>query len=836
MWLATLAERGFRVAWVSLDGHDNDPVCFWSYILTALNQAARGSGEQALALLASPQSPLMETVLTALINALATASDDLVLALDEYQVIETPAIHDTVAFLLQHAPSCLHLALASRSEPPFALPRLRALGQSLELHTDDLRLNQEEAAEFLTQTMQLDLAPLDIVHLHLRTEGWLAGLQLAALSLQGRQDRQYFIASLSGGQAAIREYPMEEVLLQQPEAVQLFLLQTSILERLSGQLCDAITEQQGGQALLLRLEQANLFVLSLDEQRQWYRYYPLFAEALRAHLQLTQPHLLPLLHQRAASWYEAQGYTAEAIEHLLAIPDYKRAAQSIEQQAQPMLTAGQLSTLLRWLKALPDNEVQARLALSLYFAWTLLFTGQFHAAQARLRKVMASSRPLLYSTADALQYQHLLEETDALRRMLNAFHAPTFLQQERDPAPEDQWDGTHFWRSLVALSLGFEAVDAGAENTASSWFQEALRSSTGQGDLLVPVLALCQLAEIALVQGHLHHAAAWYRQALRLACDSAGHALPIAGLAYQGLGLLLREWNDLEAAVQHLRTSIELCTQWAEAWALDSYLTLARVYAAKSDHNAALGATQQAERIAEILESEVFSEHVAMTRVRIALLQGQVEAPVRWACTARVGLESDICAEDESKYLLLARVLLAQGKLNEALLLVGRLLPAVETAGRNGRVIELLALQALALSAQNENNRAMGVLEQALTLAAPGGYVRLFVEWGQPMVTLLQRAHARQILPDYTDILLAAFGTASAHNGKVKSTSFRDLLTPREQEVLCLLANGASNRAMAEELVVTVGTVKKHLFNIFRKLQVESRTQAIAAASKFTLV
>jgi LuxR family maltose regulon positive regulatory protein len=416
--------------------------------------------------------------------------------------------------------------------------------------------------------------------------------------------------------------------------------------------------------------------------------------------------------------------------------------------------SGQLSTLTRWLKALPDDTLQAHLELSLCAAWTLLFTGQFHAAQTGLRKVMVSSQAILHTSADTLQYQHLHEEAGALGRMLSAFHAPTALQQERGPAPGDPWVGTPFWRSLVALSLGFEAVDAGVENTARAWFQEAFRSSTGQGDLLVPMLALCQLAEIALVQGHLHHAAAWYRQALRLATTPAGHPLPIAGLAYQGLGLLLREWNDLEAAAQHLRTSIELCTQWAEAWALDSYLALARVFAAQGDQNAVLEAIQQAERIALLLGNEVFLEHVAMSQARIALLQGQGEAVARWARTASVSLEADVCAEDEQKYLLLVRVLLAQGESNKALHLVAQLLRTVEAAGRTGRVIELLALQSLALSAQNAINRAMTVLEQALTLAAPEGYVRLFVEFGPPMATLLQQARACQILPDYTDVLL----------------------------------------------------------------------------------
>jgi LuxR family transcriptional regulator, maltose regulon positive regulatory protein len=835
-WLAVLAERGVRVAWVALDARDNDPVRFWSYLLTAINQAVPGSGEQALARLVAAQPTSMESVLTALINTLSAETGDVVLALDDYQMIETPVIHDAVALLLQHLPPRLHLILASRTDLPFALPRLRALGQSLELRTTDLQFTLEEAAAFLGQVMHLDLAPQDIALLHACTEGWVAGLQLAALSLQGRQDTHRFIASLSGSHRAIQEYLVAEVLNKQSEATQTFLLQTSVLVRLNGSLCDAVTDQCGSQTKLLALEQANLFLHPLDGEQQWYRFHPLFAEALRAQLQVRHPSLLPRLHERAAAWHATQGQAADAIEHLLAIPDYDGAARLIGQQARTMLTAGQLSTLLQWLEALPDETIHMHQELMLCQAWALLFTGQLHAALARLEKVITSYEPVLRSDQASVQNASFLEEAGAISRMLSAFHGSTSFQDQWAPEAGEHQDGDPLLQSLVALSLGFQAADSGDESRANQWLTEAIRLSTRQDDLLVAVLALCQLAEVHLVQGHLHQAAANYRQALRLATGPDRQPLPIAGIAYVGVGLLLREWNDLEAAAHHLRVGIELCTEWAEFWALDGYLALARVCAAQGDQDAALGAIQQAERIAPLLDSAAFLGHVEMTRVRLDLLRGQSEAATRWARTAGLHLDDGVCAEEEPMYLLFTRVLLGQGEPAKALQLVTRLLPGVEAAGRHGRLIELLALQALALHAQHGTGQALEALEHAMTLAAPERYARLFVELGAPMQALLRQARARNILPEYTNQLLKAFNTPAAHDGRVNGASPSDPLTAREREVLQLLALGASNRAIAAELVVTVGTVKKHLHTIFHKLQVESRTQAIATARTFSLI
>lgn len=843
-WLGALAGQGMPVAWVSLDPQDNDPMCFWSYLLAAINRAAPGVGDQALALLRTAQPPRLEAVLGELINALAASAGDLVLALDDYQVIEEPIIHSSLAWLLSQLPPRSHLALASRTYPPFPLARLRALGQLVELRAAELRFTAEETAAFFTQVMKLDLPAPDLALLGARNEGWVAGLQLVALALQGRQNGQDqdVIAAFSSSNASIRDYLVEEVLSQQSAEAQAFLLQTSLLTRLSGPLCQSVTGQRASQALLCRLEQEQLFLLPLDAERQWYRYHPLFAEALRTQLQNTYPDLLPALHQRAAAWYAGAGQADEAIAHLLAIPDYAGAARLIGKHAQAALMAGQFQTLLSWLKALPDGILRAHPRLFLYHAWALLFTGQFGAALTRLQDGLTSSQLLKRSMDE--DAQRLVDEAAALAGLLGVFHGGSLppaelgLESPRWPA------GDRLLQSLAALSLGFQRADDGDGDSASYWLSKAFRLSAGQGNLLVPVLALCQLAEVQMVQGSLRRAAASYRRAQRLASDQQGRPLPIAGMAFIGLGLLLREWNDLEAAARHILSGIDLCAQWGDLWALDGYLALARVYGAQGMPERAQQALQEAGRIAQQLESDAFLSHVAATQAKNWLAQGNVEAAARWADDAGLSVDGTLSAEDEPAYLLFARLLLAQGQSDLALKLLVRLLPSAEKANRHGRVIEMLALQAVGLHAQNEIPQAFAALERALKLAAPAGYQRLFVELGAPMAALLRQARSRAILPDYVGKLLAAFieptSRSDKHNGAAlppaSSPALYQTLTPREQEVLRLLAAGSSNGAIAAELVVTVGTVKKHLHNLFCKLQVESRTQAIIAARTLNLV
>lgn len=841
-WLGALAGQGRPVAWVSLDSEDNDPTRFWSYLLAAINRAVPDMGNQALALLHAARPPHLEAVLSELINVLAASAADLELALDDYQVIEEPVIHNALAWLLSQLPPRCHLALASRTSPPFPLARLRALGQLVELRAAELRFTAEETAVFFAQVMKLDLAAPDLALLGARNEGWIAGLQLVALALQGRQNRQDVIAAFSGSEAAIRDYLVEEVLSQQSAEAQAFLLQTSLLTRLSGPLCQSVTGQRASQALLLRLEQEQLFLLPLDAERQWYRYHPLFAEALRTQLQNTSPDLLPALHQRAAAWYAGAGQADDAIAHLLAIPDYAGAARLIGKHAQAALMAGQFQTLLRWLKALPDGMLRAHPRLFLYHAWALLFTGQFGAALTRLQEGLASSQLPKRSMDD--DSQRLVDEAAALAGLLGVFHGESLPQAALD-LESPRWPaGDTMLQSLAALSLGFQRADDGDGNNASYWLSKALRLSAGQGNLLVPVLALCQLAEVQMVQGSLRRAAASYRRAQRLASDQQGRPLPIAGIAFIGLGVLLREWNDLEAAAQHILTGIDLCAQWGDLWALDGYLALARVYAAQGMPERAQHALQEAARIAQQLESDTFLSHVAATQAKNWLVQGNVEAAARWADDAGLSVDAAVSAEDEPVYLLFARLLLARGQSDLALQLLARLLPPAEKANRYGRVIEMHALQAVGLHMQNETPQALAALERALTLAAPAGYTRLFVELGAPMAALLRLARSRAILPDSVGKLLAAFvapaGQADKQNGAAlppaSSLAFYQALTPREQEVLRLLAAGASNRAIAAELVVTIGTVKKHLHNLFCKLQVESRTQAIVAARTLHLV
>lgn len=870
-WLAALDGHGVSVAWVCLDPADNDPIRFWSYVLAALNRAAPGVGDQALNLLAAAQPLRNEAVCTALINAVAASAAELVLALDDYQVIEEPALHEALAFLLTHLPSCLHLALASRSDPPFPLARLRVLGQVVELRAADLSFTSQETATFLTQVMKLDLPPHNVAQLEARTEGWVAGLQLAALALQSHQRADNAFATFTGNTPVLQDYVLEEVLSQQPEDMRAFLVQTALLPRLSGPLCAAVTGLADSQAMLLRLEQANLFVHPLDAEQHWYRYHSLFADALCAYLQKISPHLLPLLRQRAADWYHAHGQADEAIAQLLAIPDYEAAARVVGAHAQSTLLAGQFHTLLGWLKVLPEETLRASPQLMLYDAWALLLTGQLSDALVRLQAGVESYQPMLQAQeADA---RRLNDEAGALARMLTAWHAGTLAARDGALSEKSLWLEGLTWvpvigggsieapqaatstlaapevidveaatpsdallQSLMALSLGFQAADAGDEERATHRFSEALRLSARQNNLIVSLLALCQLAELHILQGSLRRAATCYRRAQRLATDPEGHPLPMAGLAFIGMGTILREWNVLDAASRQVRTGIELCQQWGELWALDGYLALARISGAQSRWAEAQHALEEAERIAQRLENTTFLSHVAATQARIWLLQGNLRAAVQWASNAGCSRAAPISAEEESIYLLFARVFVAQGNSGQALELLARMLPTIEAAGRKGRVIEICALQAVAWQAQNATAQGLTALERALTLAAPEGYVRLFVELGEPMSALLRQACARNILPAYSNKLLTAFSTPAAQHGRVNGASLPNPLTLREREVLQLLVAGASNRAIAEALVITVGTVKKHLHNIFHKVQAESRTQAIATARTLGLL
>jgi ATP/maltotriose-dependent transcriptional regulator MalT len=860
---AWLAHVPLPVAWVSLDDRDDDPSRFWAYTLTALERLLPGSGAAALALLqALPPQPL-ETILTTLINQLTVLSQEAVLVWDDYHLISTPAIHTSVTYLVDHLPPCLHLVLATRADPPLPLARLRARGQLTELRASDLRFTPEEAAAFLTQTMGLTLSAEEISTLSTRTEGWIAGLQLAALSLQGRTDTPGFMQAFTGSHRHVVDYLVQEVLARQPDHLQTFLLETAVLERMTGSLCEAVTGRLEGEAMVERLEQANLFLVPLDDERQWYRYHHLFADVLRQRLQRRWPERVPELHRRASTWYERHGLLYDAVGHALAAADFERTALLLEHLGETMLRRGEGVLLLHWLETLPSALLRHRVQLRLFQAWVLYLTGRLDEVEPHLQELErnldesheslpgaaqgSSAEPAVdqtrNSTAIAGEVATLRATMAATRgdvaRMIDQAH----LALGRLPEDNVRLRGLVSWSLGVAYWLGDDVV------AASQTFAEARALSQRADNIHAVMMISSDLAYMQVLRGQLHQAAHTCEQALQLASERFGW-LPSMGQVHVGMGELLREWNDLDAATRHLMQGLELDEQIGNVGKLlRGYLALGRVKQALGEREAALKMMQQAEHLAQKYRHlPQFVALAAAARARVALAQGDIGAAERWAHEAGPDVNEELSHLREPEYLTLVRVQLATGQTDEAMQLLLRLQQAAESGGRRGCVIELLILQALALQAQGHAARATITLTRALSLAEPEGYMRLFIDEGPRMAELLSTLiHAQQkghlaasppVSPNYLHRLRAYFEAPAVDRPPAErsSGSLADPLSERELAVLRLLVAGRSNQAIAEELVVTVGTVKTHLHHIYGKLNASSRVQAVARARELQLL
>jgi LuxR family maltose regulon positive regulatory protein len=858
---------GQPVAWVSLDEGDNDPARFWTYLVAALQtiETRQGTvsslGESTLDALQSPRfvqatsaaadtSSVVEAVVTTLINQISIISD-FVLVLDDYHLVTVQPIHDALAFLLDHLPDNAHLVIATRADPPLPIARLRGRGQLTELRLTDLRFTFDEAAEFLRRVMGLELSADDVAALASRTEGWIAGLQMAAVSMQGQEDVANFIRAFTGSDRYILDYLVEEVLLRQPDTIQNFLLQTAILDRLTGSLCDAITEQDDGQATLEMLERANLFIVPLDNERQWYRYHRLFTDLLRRRLQQAQPDLVPMLHRRASEWYEHSGLMAQAIDHALSAQDFERAALLIEQIAEETMMRSEVATLLRWLDMLPDELVRARPSLCIHHAWALLFSGRsIDNVEARLQDA-GDDADLALGQATVLRAFVAIFQGQIPRAAELSLEALELL-------PEDDL----FSRSIVAWNLSLSYLVEGDIVTGLQTLEEVAKTSQKAGNVMITVTNLCYLAELYIKRGLLYKAQTIYQQALELATDRQGQPLPIAGMALIGLGELARERNDLEAAMRYLTEGIECIGQWGEIGALDGYISLAHVRLAQGDMDGAQDAIQNAWRIAVNFDAtEMDDVLVAAHQAHLWVIQGsgdpghgdpsRLEAAARWF--EEQGLTTDVALSELEKrangdfsfgrrrrtrtYTTLARLLIAQHQFDQALTILALLLTIAERWGLDGYVIGHLVLTALAFHAQGDSAQAMSALERALSIGESGGFVRAFVDEGPPMAQLLYEAAARGITPEYAGKLLAAFPDAGlTASSPAPPAEMIEPLSDRELEVLRFIAAGLSNREIAQRLVLSLSTVKWHTSNIYGKLGVKNRTQAVAQARQMGLL
>jgi LuxR family maltose regulon positive regulatory protein len=829
---------GKPVGWVSLDEGDGDPVRFLGYAVAALRKLRPGLGEDALTLLRHARSPTaeeLEPILTALLNEIDAAAEDLVLVLDDYHAVDSAVVQRTVQLLLDRLPACLHLVIATRVDPPLHLSRLRARGQLAELRARDLRFTSQEAADFLNQAMGLALSTADVEALEERTEGWAVGLQMAALSLAGRRDVGGFIEQFTGSHRFVLDYLTDEVLSRQPAAVRDFLLRTAMLTRLSAPLCDALLEKPDSQAILETLDAANLFLIPLDDTRTWYRYHHLFGTLLRHQLERQEGKGgVAALHERAGEWYAANGYPEDALEHALAAGALDRATELISRHALPRLMRADAGTVIRWLRSLPVEWLDRRPALRLTYAWALVSQFELGAAE---EQVAAAERALAADPELALDL-----DVEILRGLLTRTanrprEAIDLYRRALARLPEEG----HFLRGLLFLELAmaYLMID---ELAAAEESLEAARAANGRADNTFGVLiSEWNLAEIRIAQGRLHEALALARQSLRLAGEG-GPKAPGAAMAHGVLAAIRREWNDLPAAVELAGRSWELGQQGQIAnGLLVGSFAMARVLQSLGDFPGALAALDRAEAIMSRGGQPSLVEIIHALRAGIQLDRSRVdgdreglEAATRWARAAGLldGWREELAERfpgihrREFPFLVAARILVARGETGAALDLLRPLLAMAERSGRVHSTIEILALEALALAAGGNPESALKPLRRALSLAEPGGFVRIFVDAGPELAGLIRQAAPGVVSPDYARRLAEAFGPEAA----ATALELPEPLSEREVEVLRLIATGLSNADAGRKLFIAPSTVKKHLENIYAKLGTRNRTQAIARA------
>jgi ATP/maltotriose-dependent transcriptional regulator MalT len=827
-----LAESDSPAAWLSLDNEENDPTRFLAYLIAAVQTLVPNIGAGVVGLLQSPQPPPITAVLTALLNDLTTLPDPFILILDDYHLIEAQAVNQALAYLVEHLPPQMHLVVATREDPQLPLARLRARGQVTELRAADLRFTPAEAADFLTQVMGLPLSAEDIALLSGRTEGWIAGLQLAALSLQGQPDRTRFIQSFTGSHQFVLDYLVEEVLHQQPQRLQTFLLRTSILERLCGPLCEAVVLDPAtpGQATLEALDRANLFLVPLDNERRWYRYHHLFAEVLRQRLHLravsapgdTESQVVEL-HLRASQWYEDHSLELEAFQHAAAAQDVERCERLIEGRGMPLHFRGAVTPVLHWLESLPPASLDARPALWTAYASTLLVTGQLTDAEQKLQAAEAA----LEGAAPDSNTKDLIGRIAASRATAatNQKQVDTIIAQSRRALQYLHPNNLAF-RTSTAWKLGYAYQLQGDRAAARQAYTEVIALGEASGNTIYTLMATTGLGNIQEGDNQLHLAAQTYRRAVKLLGDQP---LPILCEAHLGLARICYEWNNLEAAAQHAQQSLPLARQIEHN---DRFVAcevlLARLKLAQGDVAGAAAKLSEASQFARQNTLLSCLPGIAAAQVLTFLRRGQLEAAARLATTHDLPLSR-------------ARVHLAQGDPSAALTVLVPWREQMEARGWADARLMALVLEAVALQAQGEGDQAVQVLLDALALAAPSGFLRLFVDEGAPMSHLLAAAAAQGMMLDYIAKVMAAceaeeHKSASSLYLSAPAQPLIERLSRREVEVLRLVAQGCSNQEIARRLVLALSTVKGHNQHICAKLHVERRTEAVARARALNLL
>ena len=825
-WLATAAARKRSVAWLSLDEGDSRPAAFWTYVITALQRVVPGVGAGVLPLLQSAHPPI-EGLLATVVNDLSAVPHDVDLVLDDYHLIDDGDIQAGMVFLLEHLPPQIHLVISTRADPPLPLARLRARGELVELRAADLRFTVEEAAAYLNGVTGLDLSAADVAALEERTEGWIAALQLAALSLQGRVDVAGFIAGFAGDDRYIVDYLVEEVLARQTDDVRGFLLRTSVLDRLTGPLCDAVTGAPGGKAMLDAVDRANLFTVRLDDNRRWYRYHHLFADVLYTRLLDEHPDLVADLHRRASRWYDQHDEPAAAVRHALAAGDVEHAAGLVELAIPALRRDRQEATIRGWLGAIPDEVVRVRPVLAVGLAGALLAGGQVDGVEARLAdaerwlRTPADDRRVV---GDEEALGHLAGAIALYRAALGVARGDVSATLEHAQEAIDRAGDDHLTHAAAAGLRGlvfWSTGDLESSHRAYLVCVEGLRRAGHISDILGCSIAI---ADIRITQGRLGEAVDTYEGALR----EAGTVLRGTADMHVGLAQIACERNDLDAAARHLRRSQDLgehagLPQNPYRWRVAT----ARLREVQGDLDGALDLLDEAQRV-YVGDFSPNVRPIPALRARVLAAQGRLGEALQWARDHRLSVDDDLSYVREFEHITLAKVLLSQQ--GEAVLgLLRRLRAAAEEGGRTGNLVEILVLQALAHHACGDTAAALVPLERALTLAEPERYVRVFVDAGAPMAALLKAVAKRRESWQYVRHLLG-------NQAEAPRSALIDPLSERELGVLRLLATDLDGPDIARRLSVSLNTLRTHTKNIYTKLGVNSRRAAVSRAGQLDLL
>jgi LuxR family maltose regulon positive regulatory protein len=832
-------------AWFSVDEGDNDLSRFLAYLASALQTRFPETGESLLIGLQSPQSPPTEHLLTTLINDVHGIGSDFILVLDDYHFIDSKPVHDALIFLLDHLPPQMHLVLAGRTDPPLPLSRLRVSGNLNEVRSADLRFTLKEASTFLQELAGIEISPEGLQALEIRTEGWIAGLQLAAISMRGQEDVSSFIEAFKGSQRFVIDYLVEEVLNQQSLERQDFLLKTSILERMTASLCNAVVETGDSQSVLNAIDAENLFLVPLDSERRWYRYHHLFADFIRQRLEQAPDIDIPDLHLRASSWYEGKGNISQAINHALAAKDLDLTVNLIERNGMSRIMRGEVNTVRNWLESLPEDRIKINPQLNIFYAWVLFLSGQLNESEEYLQDAETGikSSPSTKDEVKPVQDRELLAEVLTTRSFIvrnqpgGSPHGIELANQALQLVPDENLN----LQGLAQMSLGTCYRDIDHQDESVAAYSAAVDLCLAAGNYLAAINSMYQLSRGCEMLGQLHKAATICRQGLAEAAQRVERGLrpyPAEGILHVGLGSVLYEWNELKSAEQSFKEGIrlgELSGFWDTA--LMGRIFLSRLQQSLSDHQGALATNALALEAARKSDAPIAYRNTLTNRARLWIAQGDLVKADQWARDVVKKSGKEVSYLHNFEQITLSRYYLASGEPEKASKLLHQLVKPVEESGRWGTMIEVLALQSLAMQAQGDVERAIAPMEQALSLAEPEGYVRIFIDLGPEMKGPLQSIiSADGNLKAYAQTLLAAYQDAEPQGTSDKTQTLVEPLSERELEVLALLSQGMSGPEISAELFVSLNTIKSHIKNIYSKLGVNKRFDAIERARELGII